>query len=150
MTSLKPAIACDRTPARFLPTTREEAKARGWAELDVLLVTGDAYVDHPSFGAAVIGRVLEAAGHRVGVVAQPDWRSTADVLRLGRPRLFVGITAGAMDSMVNHYTAHKRRRSDDAYTPGGEAGRRPDRATTVYGKKVREASGSTPPTVLGG
>jgi uncharacterized radical SAM protein YgiQ len=136
--------------APFLPTTPEESRALGWSALDVLLVTGDAYVDHPSFGAAVIGRVLEAQGLRVGVVAQPDWRSTRDVLRLGRPRLFVGITAGAMDSMVNHYTAHKRPRSDDAYTPGGVAGRRPDRATVVYARLCREAFGPQTPIVLGG
>jgi uncharacterized radical SAM protein YgiQ len=134
----------------FLPTTAEDLSARGWKELDVLLVTGDAYVDHPSFGAAVIGRVLEAAGYRVGIVAQPDWRSTADVARLGRPKLFVGVASGAMDSMVNHYTSHKRRRSDDAYTPGGEAGRRPDRATTVYARLCREAFGPTTPIVIGG
>src|SRR5512139_2616478 len=88
---------------RFLPTSADELAARGWDAVDVLLVTGDAYVDHPSFGAAVVGRVLEAQGYRVGVVAQPDWRSTRDVGRLGRPRLFAGITSGAMDSMVNHY-----------------------------------------------
>src|SRR5512140_347672 len=134
----------------FLPTTPEELRNRGWAELDVLLVTGDAYVDHPSFGAAVIGRVLEAAGYRVGIVAQPDWRSTRDVARMGRPRLFVGITSGAMDSMVNHYTAHKRPRSDDAYTPGGLAGRRPDRAVTVYARLARKAFGPTTPIVIGG
>jgi uncharacterized radical SAM protein YgiQ len=137
-------------PARFLPMFPEEVAARGWRDLDVLLVTGDAYVDHPAFGAAVIGRVLEARGYRVGVVAQPDWRSPRDVARLGRPRLFVGITSGAMDSMVNHYTAHKRRRSDDAYTPGGEAGRRPDRATSVYARLCREAFGPATPLVLGG
>ena len=137
-------------PARFLPTSKEELRERGWTELDVLLVTGDAYVDHPSFGAAVIGRVLEAQGYRVGVIAQPDWRSPADIARLGRPRLFAGVTSGAMDSMVNHYTAHKRRRSDDAYTPGGLAGRRPDRATTVYARLVREAFGPTLPVVIGG
>jgi uncharacterized radical SAM protein YgiQ len=125
-------------------------RARGWPELDVLLVTGDAYVDHPSFGAAVIGRVLEAQGWRVGIVAQPDWRTTADVARLGRPRLFVGITSGAMDSMVNHYTAHRRPRSDDAYTPGGLAGKRPDRAAVVYARLCREAFGPTTPIVLGG
>ncbi|HYG66700.1 MAG TPA: YgiQ family radical SAM protein, partial [Anaeromyxobacteraceae bacterium] len=139
-----------RPPSAFLPTSREELAARGWTDLDVLLVTGDAYVDHPSFGAAVIGRVLEAQGYRVGIVAQPDWRTTADVARLGRPRLFVGITSGAMDSMVNHYTAHKRPRSDDAYTPGGGAGRRPDRATTVYARLAREAFGPTTPIVIGG
>jgi uncharacterized radical SAM protein YgiQ len=137
-------------PAPFLPMFPQEVSARGWSELDVLLVTGDAYVDHPAFGAAVIGRVLEAQGFRVGIVAQPDWRSTRDLLRMGRPRLFVGVTAGAMDSMVNHYTAHKRRRSDDAYTPGGVAGRRPDRAAVVYARLAREAFGPTTPIVLGG
>src|SRR5512143_3310291 len=138
MTPPRPPPPSAADPARFLPTTRQELDARGWDAVDVLLVTGDAYVDHPSFGAAVIGRVLEAAGYRVGVVAQPDVRSPGDIARLGRPRLFVGITSGAMDSMVNHYTAHKRRRSDDAYTPGGLAGKRPDRATTVYARLVRE------------
>ena len=128
----------------------DEVAQRGWPGIDVLLVTGDAYVDHPAFGASVIGRVLEARGFRVGVVAQPDWRGTADLLRLGRPRLFVGITAGAMDSLVNHYTAHKRPRSDDAYTPGGEAGRRPDRAISVYARLAREAFGPTMPIVIGG
>jgi uncharacterized radical SAM protein YgiQ len=137
-------------PQRFLPMFPDELRARGWSELDVLLVSGDAYVDHPSFGTAVIGRVLEAQGYRVGVVAQPDWRTTADVLRLGRPRLFVGIASGAMDSMVNHYTAHKPRRSDDAYTPHGAAGKRPDRATTVYARVVREAFGPNLPIVIGG
>src|SRR5512145_1984601 len=135
---------------RPLPMFQEEVSARGWDALDVLLVTGDAYVDHPAFGAAVIGRVLEAQGFRVGIVAQPDPRTTRDLLRLGRPRLFVGITAGAMDSMVNHYTAAKRRRSDDAYTPGGAAGRRPDRAAIVYAKLAREAFGPALPIVLGG
>src|SRR5512140_3240382 len=136
--------------AAFLPTTREAMRARGWDELDVLLVSGDAYVDHPSFGTAVIGRVLQAQGLRVGVVAQPDWRSPADVARLGRPRLFVGVASGAMDSMVNHDTAHKRRRSDDAYTPAGTAGRRPDRATRVYARLAREAFGAATPIVAGG
>ncbi len=144
------APARPHSPADFLPTTQEEVRARGWDGIDVLLVTGDAYVDHPSFGAAVIGRVLEARGFRVGVVAQPAWRTTADVARLGRPRLFAGVTSGAMDSMVNHYTAHKRIRSDDAYTPGGEAGRRPDRATSVYARLVREAFGPALPVVIGG
>jgi uncharacterized radical SAM protein YgiQ len=134
----------------FLPLHPSDLAARGWEALDVLLVSGDAYVDHPSFGAAVIGRVLEAQGFKVGIVAQPDWRSTADVARLGRPRLFVGITSGAMDSMVNHYTAAKRRRSDDAYTPGGVAGKRPDRATSVYARLCRQAFGPTMPIVIGG
>jgi uncharacterized radical SAM protein YgiQ len=128
----------------------DEVAARGWTGIDVLLVTGDAYVDHPAFGASVIGRVLEARGFRVGIVAQPDCRTTADLLRLGRPRLFVGITAGAMDSLVNHYTAQKRPRSDDAYTPGGEAGKRPDRAISVYARLAREAFGPTTPIVIGG
>jgi uncharacterized radical SAM protein YgiQ len=136
--------------ASFLPTTAAEVRARGWPGIDVLLVTGDAYVDHPSFGAAVIGRVLEAQGYRVGIVAQPDWRSPSDVARMGKPRLFVGVTSGAMDSMVNHYTAHKRPRSDDAYTPGGVAGRRPDRAAAVYARLCREAFGPATPIVLGG
>lgn len=146
------AAAAPTSPdtARFLPTTREEMQARGWSDLDVLLVSGDAYVDHPSFGASVIGRVLEAQGFRVGMVAQPDWSSPEDVARMGRPRLFVGISSGAMDSMVNHYTAHKRRRSDDAYTPGGVAGRRPDRAATVYARLARAAFGEATPVVLGG
>jgi uncharacterized radical SAM protein YgiQ len=150
MTHPKPALDRGRAPARFLPASPEEMAARGWRDLDVLLVTGDAHVDHPSFGAAVIGRVLEAQGYRVGIVAQPDWRTPADVARLGRPRLFAGVTSGAMDSMVNHYTAHKRRRSDDAYTPGGVAGRRPDRAASVYARLVREAFGPSTPVVLGG
>ncbi|MGI5861899.1 MAG: YgiQ family radical SAM protein, partial [Myxococcales bacterium] len=133
----------------FLPTTLDEARARGWDELDVVLVTGDAYVDHPSFGAAVIGRVLEAAGYRVGILPQPDWRSAEAFRALGRPRLFFGITSGAMDSMVNRYTAHKRPRRDDAYSPGGVAGKRPDRATTVYAHRCREAFREVP-IVLGG
>src|SRR5512146_1325798 len=136
--------------APFLPTTEPEVRALGWPGVDVLLVTGDAYVDHPAFGAAVIGRVLEARGFRVGIVAQPRWDDPADLLRLGRPRLLVGITAGAMDSLVNHYTAHKRPRSDDAYTPGGAAGRRPDRAVTVYARLARRAFGPTVPIVIGG
>ncbi len=148
----RPPPAAPRLPpaSAFLPVSRADLTARGWDAVDVLLVTGDAYVDHPSFGTAVIGRVLEAQGYRVGVVAQPDWRSPADVLRLGKPRLFVGITSGAMDSMVNHYTAHKRRRSDDAYTPGGTAGKRPDRASSVYARLCRQAFGPLTPIVIGG
>ena len=146
----RPARTIPVRAEAFLPTSAAEMAARGWTGLDVLLVTGDAYVDHPSFGAAVIGRVLLAAGYRVGIVAQPDFRSPADLARLGRPRLFAGVTSGAMDSMVNHYTAHKRPRSDDAYTPGGVAGRRPDRAVTVYSRLVREAFGPNLPLVIGG
>jgi len=117
----------------------------------VVLVSGDAYVDHPAFGVPLLGRVLEAAGFRVGIVAQPDWRdpSLTDFRACGRPRLFFGVSSGNMDSMVNHYTAHRRRRSDDAYTPGGEAGRRPDRATTVYANRCRAAFPDVP-VVVGG
>jgi uncharacterized radical SAM protein YgiQ len=126
-------------PAPFLPMSRAEMDELGWDSCDVILVTGDAYVDHPSFGMAIVGRLLEAQGFRVGIVAQPDWNSTADFSRLGRPNLFFGITAGNMDSMVNRYTADRRIRSDDAYTPGGEGGRRPDRSVIVYAQRAREA-----------
>jgi len=137
------------TPAPFLPMSRDEMDAMGWDQCDVILVTGDAYVDHPSFGMAIVGRVLEAQGFRVGIISQPDWRSTADFERLGAPSLFFGITAGNMDSMVNRYTADKRVRSDDAYTPGGAGGQRPDRSVIVYAQRVREAFGETP-IVIGG
>lgn len=121
----------------FLVTTQEEMAALGWDELDVILITGDAYVDHPSFGTAVIGRVLEAEGYRVGVIAQPDLSSDADLLRLGRPRLFFGISSGNMDSMVNHYTAQRKVRNNDAYSPDGEIGRRPNSATIIYTNHVK-------------
>ena len=137
------------TPAPFLPMSREEMDVLGWDQCDVILVTGDAYVDHPSFGMGIVGRVLEAQGFRVGIIAQPDWRSTADFERLGAPALFFGITAGNMDSMVNRYTADKRVRSDDAYTPEGVGGRRPDRSVIVYAQRVREAFAATP-IVIGG
>ena len=137
------------TPAPFLPMSRDEMDALGWDQCDVILVTGDAYVDHPSFGMAIVGRVLEAQGFRVGIISQPDWRSTADFDRLGAPSLFFGITAGNMDSMVNRYTADKRVRSDDAYTPGGAGGQRPDRSVIVYAQRVREAFAETP-IVIGG
>ena len=133
----------------FLPMTKEEMGERGWDALDVILVSGDAYVDHPSYGTAVIGRVFEAAGLRVGVIAQPDWRSTKDFLRLGTPRLFFGITAGNLDSMVSNYTSHKKPRLRDAYSSGGRPGLRPDRATIVYANRVREAFGHIP-IILGG
>ena len=123
--------------------------ARGWDRLDVLLVGGDAYVDHPSFGVALLGRVLEAAGFRVGIVAQPRWTDPADVSALGRPRLFAGVTAGALDSMLAHYTAFRKKRRDDAYTPGGEAGARPNRATIVYTGLLKQAFPGLP-VVLGG
>jgi len=129
--------------------SREEMDVLGWDSCDVIVVTGDAYVDHPSFGMAIIGRMLEAQGFRVGIIAQPDWRSTQDFERLGKPNLFFGITAGNMDSMVNRYTSDKRIRSDDAYTPGGEGGKRPDRSVIVYAQRVREAF-SDVPLVIGG
>ena len=135
--------------APFLPTSRAEMDALGWDSCDVIVVTGDAYVDHPSFGMAVIGRVLEAQGFRVGIIAQPDWRSTADFEQLGKPNLFFGITAGNMDSMVNRYTSDRRIRSDDAYTPGDEGGKRPDRSVIVYSQRVREAYKDVP-VVIGG
>ncbi len=129
--------------------TRAEMKQRGWDELDVLLVTGDAYVDHPAFGAALLGRWLESHGFRVGIVAQPRWDTPDDVSRLGRPRLFAGVTAGSLDSMLAHYTAFRKKRRDDAYTPGGEAGARPNRATIVYTSLVRHAFPGLP-VVVGG
>ena len=123
---------------------------RGWDQLDVVLFSGDAYVDHPSFGAAVIGRVLESAGYRVAIVPQPNWRDDLrDFRKLGKPRLFFGISPGAMDSMVNHYTAARRRRSDDAYTPDGRSGQRPDMPSIVYSKILRELFPDVP-IVLGG
>jgi uncharacterized radical SAM protein YgiQ len=137
------------TPAPFLPMSREEMDELGWDQCDVILVTGDAYVDHPSFGMAIVGRVLESQGFRVGIIAQPDWRSTLGLERLGEPALFFGITAGNMDSMVNRYTADKRVRRDDAYTPEGLGGKRPDRSVIVYSQRVREAFPETP-IVIGG
>jgi uncharacterized radical SAM protein YgiQ len=135
--------------APFLPMSKEEMDALGWDSCDIIVVTGDAYVDHPSFGMAIIGRVLEAQGFRVGIIAQPDWRSADDFARLGKPNLFFGITAGNMDSMVNRYTSDRRIRSDDAYTPAGEGGKRPDRSVIVYSQRAREAF-SDVPIVIGG
>ena len=135
--------------APFLPTSRAEMDALGWDSCDIILVTGDAYVDHPSFGMGVIGRALEAQGFRVGIIAQPDWHGTASFEALGCPNLFFGVTSGNMDSMVNRYTAERRIRSDDAYTPGGAGGKRPDRAVIVYAQRVREAF-KTVPIVIGG
>jgi len=135
--------------APFLPMSRAEMDTLGWDSCDVILVTGDAYVDHPSFGMAIVGRMLEAQGFRVGIIAQPDWQSTHDFSRLGRPNLFFGVTAGNMDSMVNRYTSDKRVRSDDAYTPGGAGGKRPDRSVIVYSQRVRETFGDVP-IVIGG
>ncbi len=136
-------------PAPLLPMSREEMYELGWDACDVIIVTGDAYIDHPSFGMAIIGRLLEAQGFRVGIISQPDWRSAEDFRRLGRPKLFFGVTAGNMDSMVNHYTSDRRIRSNDAYTPGGEAGKRPDRAAVVYAQRAREAFKGVP-VVIGG
>ena len=133
----------------FLPTTRAEMDARGWDRCDIVIVTGDAYVDHPSFGMAVIGRLLEAHGFRVGIIAQPDWQSKDAFEQLGEPELFFGVTAGNMDSMINRYTADRKPRSDDAYTAGGLSGARPDRASLVYAQRCREAYRHVP-IVLGG
>ncbi len=135
--------------AGFLPISGADLKERGWDGLDIILITGDAYVDHPSYGAAVIGRVLEDAGFKVGIIAQPDYKKPDDFLKLGRPRLFFGITSGNLDSMVANYTANKRPRKKDEYSPAGAIGLRPDRATIVYCNKVREAFAAAP-IVIGG
>jgi uncharacterized radical SAM protein YgiQ len=135
--------------APFLPTTREEMDALGWDSCDVILVTGDAYVDHPSFGMAIVGRLLEAQGFRVGLLCQPDWKSVEPFRELGKPNLMWGVTGGNMDSMVNRYTSDRRLRSDDAYSPGGAGGLRPDRAVLVYSQKCREAFPDVP-LVVGG
>ena len=136
-------------PAPFLPMSRAEMDELGWDSCDVILVTGDAYVDHPSFGMAVIGRVLESQGYRVGILSQPDWRDKEAFRALGKPNLYFGVTAGNMDSMINRYTADRRLRHDDAYTAGDEGGKRPDRAVTVYTQKCREVF-SDVPVVIGG
>ena len=133
----------------FLPVSQEDMHRRGWWWNDFLLVTGDAYVDHPSFGPAVIGRVLEAEGCRVAILAQPDWHSAAAFAAMGRPRYGVMIGAGNLDSMVAHYTAAKKHRSEDFYSPGKKAGLRPDRATIVYANRAREAFPGLP-MVIGG
>ena len=154
---LVPATLFARRPywaARFgtapvLPTSREEMDALGWDSCDVVLVTGDAYVDHPSFGMALVGRLLEAQGFRVGIIAQPDWRNADAFRALGRPTVMWGVTAGNMDSMVNRYTADRRLRHDDAYSPEGKGGLRPDRAAIVYAQRCREAFDDVP-VVIGG
>lgn len=134
----------------FLPITLEEVKRLGWSQVDIVIVSGDAYVDHPSFGTAVIGRVLEAAGYRVAIIPQPNWRDDLrDFRKFGQPRLFFGVTSGVMDSMVNHYTAARRLRHDDAYTPGGTSGFRPDYATYVYSRILKQLYPDTP-VVIGG
>jgi uncharacterized radical SAM protein YgiQ len=136
-------------PAPFLPMSRAEMEALGWDSCDVIIVTGDAYVDHPSFGMAVIGRTLEAQGFRVGIIAQPEWMSAEPFKALGKPNLFFGVTAGNMDSMINRYTADRKIRSDDAYTPGDVGGKRPDRASLVYAQRCKEAFTEVP-IVIGG
>jgi len=135
--------------APFLPMSKAEMDALGWDSCDVILVTGDAYVDHPSFGMAIVGRLLEAQGFRVGIIAQPDWHSTRDFMKLGKPNLFFGVTGGNMDSMVNRYTSDRRIRTDDAYTPHGAGGARPDRCVIVYSQRCREAAKDVP-IVIGG
>lgn len=136
-------------PAPFLPMSRAEMDQLGWDSCDIIIVTGDAYVDHPSFGMAVIGRLLEAQGFRVGIISQPDWQSKDAFMQLGKPNLFFGVAAGNMDSMINRYTADRKVRSDDAYTPGGKGGSRPDRASLVYSQRCREAYKDVP-IILGG
>ena len=135
--------------APFLPMSRAEMEQLGWDACDIVLVTGDAYVDHPSFGMAIVGRLLEAQGFRVGIIAQPDWRDAKAFKTLGKPKLFFGVTGGNMDSMVNRYTSDRRLRHNDSYTPGGEGGKRPDRAVIVYSQRCREAWKDVP-IVLGG
>ncbi len=131
-------------PAPFLPMSRAEMDKLGWDSCDIILVTGDAYIDHPSFGMALVGRLLESQGFRVGIISQPDWQSVDPFRALGKPNLYFGVTAGNMDSMINRYTADKKIRSDDAYTPNGEPNKRPDRAVTVYAQRAREAYPGTP------
>jgi uncharacterized radical SAM protein YgiQ len=149
ITSYRPYWAKRFGVAPFLPMSRAEMEQLGWDSCDIILVTGDAYVDHPSFGMAVVGRVLEAQGFRVGIIAQPDWQSAEPFKALGKPNLFWGVTAGNMDSMINRYTADRKIRSDDAYTPGDVGGKRPDRAAIVYSQRCREAFKDVP-IVLGG
>ncbi len=149
LTTYRPYWAKRFGVAPFLPMSRAEMEALGWDSCDVVLVTGDAYIDHPSFGMALVGRLLEAQGFRVGIISQPDWRSAEAFKTLGRPNLYFGVTAGNMDSMVNRYTSDRKIRSDDAYTPGGEPNRRPDRAVIVYAQRCREAWKDVP-IVIGG
>ncbi|MBT9489940.1 MAG: YgiQ family radical SAM protein, partial [Rubrivivax sp.] len=149
LTGYKPYWAKRFGPAPFLPMSRAEMDRLGWDSCDIIVVTGDAYVDHPSFGMAVIGRTLEAQGFRVGIIAQPDWQRAEPFQALGKPNLFFGVTAGNMDSMINRYTADRKIRSDDAYTPGDVGGKRPDRACLVYAQRCKEAYNEVP-IVLGG
>ena len=139
-----------KTGSAFLPTTPAEMEERGWSELDILLISGDSYIDSPFMGTAVIGRVLENAGWRVGVIAQPALQSGEDITRLGEPRLFWGVTGGSVDSMVSNYTASNKKRRQDDYTPGGVNNRRPDRAVIAYSNLIRRFYKNTCPIVLGG
>src|SRR4051794_8020677 len=145
VSSLAPA----QQRGEFAPMSRQEMAARGWDEVDVVFVTGDAYIDHPSFAMAILHRVLEQAGFRVAMLSQPDWHSCEPWRQFGRPRLFYAISAGNMDSMINHYTANKKVRNDDAYSPGGRIGLRPDRATLPYCHRAREAFPGVP-VIAGG
>jgi uncharacterized radical SAM protein YgiQ len=149
LTSYRKYWAARFGTAPFLPMSREEMTQLGWDSCDIIIVTGDAYVDHPSFGMSVIGRMLENQGFRVGIIAQPDWQSADPFKALGKPNLFFGVTAGNMDSMINRYTADRKIRSDDAYTPGDVGGKRPDRAALVYSQRCKEAYNDVP-IVLGG
>ena len=133
----------------FLPVSREDMEAAGIDQLDYIIVTGDAYVDHPSFGTAIISRVIQGVGFTVGIISQPDWKSDRDFLKLGRPRYAFLVNSGNIDSMVAHYTVAKRRRGRDEYTPGGQMGKRPDRAVIVYCQKLRQLYGDIP-LVIGG
>lgn len=147
--SYRPYWAHHLGSAEELPMSRHQMEQLGWDSCDIILVTGDAYIDHPSFGMAVIGRLLEAQGFRVGIISQPDWNNPASFEALGKPNLYFGVTAGNMDSLVNHYTSDRKIRSDDAYTPDGQAGKRPDRAVIVYSQKLREVFPQSP-IVIGG
>jgi uncharacterized radical SAM protein YgiQ len=135
--------------ADFLPISIDDMKKRGWDELDFVFVSGDAYVDHPSFGHAIITRILESIGFKVGIIPQPNWKTKDDFMKLGKPRIAFMVSSGNIDSMVNHYTAAKKRRNDDLYSPGGKSGFRPDRADIVYCNRIREAYGDVP-IILGG
>ena len=134
---------------RYLPMSREQMDALGWDQPDVVFVSGDAYVDHPSFAAAILGRWLQNHGFKVAILAQPDWKSVSAWRELGPPRLFYAVSAGAMDSMINHYTANRKRRNADAYSPDGKIGMRPDRANAVYSQRCREAYKGIP-VIAGG
>lgn len=144
ITSYRPYWAKRFGPAPILPMSRAEMDALGWDSCDIILITGDAYIDHPSFGMALVGRLLEAQGFRVGIIAQPDWQNANAFKVLGKPNLYFGVTAGNMDSMVNRYTADRKIRSDDAYTPNAEPNKRPDRAVLVYSQRCREAYSDVP------